>query len=110
MKRIKITRVIAAILAASVLMSACVSDKKPRRDRDDDDDATPGFTRNATEETEPNETGVAPGSSLGATWDPEDLDPDIADAYVNVLMAYEQGIRDFEAFHSWSCSLLKQHP
>lgn len=103
MKRKKITGIIAAILAASVLMSACVSDKKPRRDRDDDDDATPGFTRNTTEETEPNETGVAPGSSLGATWDPEDLDPNIADAYVNVLMAYEQGIRDFEAFHSWSC-------
>lgn len=73
MKRKKITGIIAAILSASVLMSACASDKKPRRDRDDDDDATPGFTRNTTEETEPLETGAAPGSSLGATWDPEEV-------------------------------------
>ena len=108
MKRKKIMSVVAATLAASVLMSACVSDSKTgrnRRERDDDEDNHSGFTRTVreTEETEPSETSAAPSSSLGATWRPEDLNPAIADAYVHVLMAYEQGIREFEAFHSWTC-------
>ena len=103
--RRKFTTVLAASLTAVMLMTSCASDDRSerRRDRDRDDDSTPLFSRPSESETEPSETGAAPLSSLGAAWAPEDLDPDIADAYAAVLTAYETGIRDFEAFHTWTC-------
>ncbi len=91
-------KILAAILAASFLLTSCSltdqsSHRRSRRDRNDDDDSGTGFTRrtDVTEETEETQAPIT---------DPYYLPDD----YINILSDMAPQIQEFEyAYHSYTC-------